>query len=119
MGGGPAVNNPTHSQPAGPPSAGELGPGTIDSLTADDTLPAALPPRPGGGDQVMVPRSVRWPLDLDQRVKAAAAARGLTMSQLMREWAELELAALENDQPISRADALRALAGVRPIDGAA
>jgi hypothetical protein len=41
------------------------------------------------------------------------------MSQLMREWAELELAALENDQPISRADALRALAGVRPIDGSA
>jgi predicted DNA-binding protein len=113
------VNNPTHSQPATPAPDGEFGPDTIDSLTADDTLPAALPPRPGGADQVMVPRSVRWPLDLDQRVKAAAAARGLTMSQLMREWAELELAALENDQPISRSDALRALAGLRPIGGAA
>ena len=113
------MNDPTQNQPAMRPRDDEYGPDTIDSLTADDTLPAALPPRPGGADQVMVPRSVRWPLDLDQRVKAAAAARGLTMSQLMREWAELELAALENDQPISRSDALRALAGVRPIGGAA
>jgi hypothetical protein len=87
------VNNPTHSQPATPAPGGEFGPDTIDSLTADDTLASVLPPRPGGADQVMVPRSVRWPLDLDQRVKAAAAARGLTMSQLMREWAEVELVA--------------------------
>jgi hypothetical protein len=96
-----------------------FGPGVIDSLTVDDSIPAASPPRPGGADQVMVPRSVRWPLELDLRVKSAAAARGLTMSQLIREWAELELAGLENDQPISRSDALRALAGLRPIGGAA
>ena len=32
------------------------------------------------------------------------------MSALVREWIELELTALQHDQPISRADALRALA---------
>jgi hypothetical protein len=62
---------------------------------------------------------VRGQPELDPRVKKAAAERGLTMSQLMREWAEAELALLENDRPISRADALRALASLRPVDGAA
>jgi len=33
---------------------------------------------------------------------------------LIREWIELELAGLEDDQPISRADALRAVAALRP-----
>jgi len=37
------------------------------------------------------------------------------MSTLVREWIELELTALEQDQPISRADALRALAALRPL----
>ena len=41
------------------------------------------------------------------------------MSALVREWIELELTALEHDQPISRADALRALASLRPLGGAA
>jgi hypothetical protein len=40
------------------------------------------------------------------------------MSTLVREWIELELAGLENDQPISRADALRALARLRPLGAA-
>jgi len=74
---------------------------------------------PPAGDTVMVVRSLRLPLELDQRVKAAAASRGLPMSTLLREWIELELAGLEQDQPISRADALRALAGLRPLGGAA
>jgi len=67
----------------------------------------------------MVVRSLRLPTDLDQRVKAVAQARGVAMSALVREWIELELAALEQDQPISRADALRALASLRPLGGAA
>jgi predicted DNA-binding protein len=78
---------------------------------------APAPPRLEG--EVMVPRSLRWPAELDQRVKAVAKARGISMSQLIREFAETELAALENDQPISRADALRALAGLRPLGPAA
>lgn len=81
------------------------------------TEPAELPPPPGGA--VMVVRSLRLPLDLDRRLKAAAEARGASMSTLVREWIELELTALEHDQPISRADALRALAALRPLGGAA
>jgi predicted DNA-binding protein len=65
----------------------------------------------------MVVRSLRLPLDLDQRLKTAAA--GVPTSTLIREWIELELTALDNDQPISRADALRALATLRPLGPAA
>jgi predicted DNA-binding protein len=74
-----------------------------------------LPPR---GAAVMVVRSLRLPVELDQRVKAAAEKRGVPTSTLVREWIELELTALEDDQPISRADALRALAALRPIGAA-
>jgi predicted DNA-binding protein len=88
----------------------------MDGLQFSDE-PAQLPPRPG--DEVMVVRSLRLSLDLDKRLKAAAGARGVPMSTLVREWIELELAALEQDQPISRADALRALASLRPLGGAA
>ena len=55
---------------------------------------------------------------LDQRLKAAAKRRGVPTSTLVREWIELELTALEDDQPISRADALRALAALRPMGAA-
>jgi predicted DNA-binding protein len=80
------------------------------------TEPAELPPR--SGDTVMVVRSLRLPVELDKRLKAAAEARGVPMSTLVREWIELELTALEQDQPISRADALRALAALRPLGAA-
>ncbi len=89
----------------------------MDSLTFGADAPA--PPVPDAEHPVMVVRSVRWPLGLDARLKAAAQARGVSMSQLVRDWVELELTALENDQPISRADALRALASLRPLGGAA
>ena len=89
----------------------------MDSLTFGADAPA--PPIPDEEHPVMVVRSVRWPLALDARLKAAAQARGVSMSQLVRDWVELELTALENDQPISRADALRALASLRPLGGAA
>ena len=52
--------------------------------------PAELPPPPG--DAVMVVRSVRLPVDLDLRLTAAAQARGVLTSTLLREWIELELA---------------------------
>jgi len=66
----------------------------------------------------MVVRSLRLPLELDRHVKAAAASRGLPTWTLLREWIELQLAGLQ-DQTISRGDALRALAGLRPLRGAA
>jgi predicted DNA-binding protein len=72
---------------------------------------AQVPPPPGS--EVMVVRSLRLSLELDTRLKAAAQARGVPMSTLIREWIELELVALEQDQPISRADALRALTAHR------
>ncbi len=76
------------------------------------------PPAADPDDEAMVVRSVRMPLGLDRRLKAAAAAHGVPVSQLLREWAEVELVALENDQPISRADAFRALAAIRPLGAA-
>lgn len=88
----------------------------MDGLTFSEES-AELPPAPT--EPVMVVRSLRLPVDLDQRLKRAARSRGVPMSTLVREWIELELAALENDQPISRADALRALAALRPLNGAA
>ena len=87
----------------------------MDGLQFSDE-PVELPPRPA--DTVMVVRSLRLPLDLDKRLKAAAEARGVPTSTLVREWIELELTALEHDQPISRADALRALAALRPLGAA-
>jgi predicted DNA-binding protein len=74
-----------------------------------------LPPRELAEQPATVVTSLRLPFELYQRLKAAAESRGATMGALLREWAELELAALEEDQPISRADALRALAGIRPF----
>lgn len=70
---------------------------------------------PPAGAPVMVVRSLRLPVEVDARVKAAAAQRGVSTSTLIREWIEQELAALDHDEPISRADALRALAGVRAV----
>ena len=80
-----------------------------------DATEEELPPRSA---PVMVVRSLRLPFELDRRVKAAAERRGVPTSTLVREWIELELTALEDDQPISRADALRALATLRPIGAA-
>jgi predicted DNA-binding protein len=106
----------------------ESGPGTpeeldkfLDNLTyLDEEVPAAeIPPAPGAEHPVMVVTSLRLPLDLHERLKAAAGSRGKPFSTLVREWIELGLLAMEDDQPISRADALRALAGLRPHHGLA
>jgi predicted DNA-binding protein len=78
--------------------------------TQDEVPPRDMP--------VMVVRSLRLPFELDQKLKAAAQRRGVRTSTLIREWIELELTALEDDQPISRADALRALATLRPMGAA-
>ena len=60
----------------------------------------------------MVVRSLRLPLEVDRQLKAAAARRGVPASTLLGELIELELARLEPDQTISRADAIRALAAL-------
>jgi predicted DNA-binding protein len=83
----------------------------FDGEAAEDEVPPRDLP-------IMVVRSLRLPSELDQKLKAAAQRRGLPTSTLVREWIELELTALEDDQPISRADALRALAALRPMGAA-
>lgn len=86
-----------------------------DTVAADDgTTP--VPPAPG---EPMVVRSLRLPVDLYQRINAAAARHGVAASTLMREWIETELVAMEDDQPISRSDAVRALTMLRPVRRAA
>jgi hypothetical protein len=93
--------------------------GLLDRLEFGD---ATVPPRaapPAADGEVMAVRSIRWSADFDARVKAAAKSRGVSVSQLVRDLVELELSVMGNDQPISRADALRALAALRPLGGAA
>jgi predicted DNA-binding protein len=59
-------------------------------------------------------RSLRLPREVDRRLCALAEQRQMPASTLVREWVEMELAALEDDRPISRADAIRAISRVRP-----
>ncbi|WP_331758421.1 hypothetical protein OG225_40505 (plasmid) [Nocardia sp. NBC_01377] len=70
-----------------------------------------LPPVPGP-EGIMVSRSFKLPPELDQRIKEAASARGTSYSKLLRQFAEIGLAAEEIDHPISLADALKALASL-------
>jgi hypothetical protein len=87
----------------------------LDSLTIGGTLPdVALPDQ---ASTAMAVRSLRLVVDLDQRIKTVARARGAPAGALVREWIVLGLTATEDDAPISRADALRALAGLRPVPG--
>ena len=82
---------------------------TRDFMEDLDFGPEVVDELPPAGAPVMVVRSLRLPLELDQRLKTAAGKRGVPTSTLVREWIELELTALEDDALISRADALRAL----------
>lgn len=76
-----------------------------------DTL-ATLP----GGSEVMVVRSVRLPIDLDQAVADAAKTAEMPKSTWIRQAIESALAMQSNlDEPISRADALRALTLLRTV----
>ena len=93
----------------------------MDSLTIEPPPTAedeaagidALPP---AGSDVMIVRSLRLPLELDQAVAAAAKAVELPKTTWIRQAIEMGLAVqAEDDQPISRAEALRALALLRPV----
>jgi predicted DNA-binding protein len=76
-------------------------------------LLASLPP---AGSEVMVVRSLRLPVELDEAVTAAAKAAGMQKSAWIRQAIEMALAVqAEEDQPISRADAIRALTLLRPV----
>jgi predicted DNA-binding protein len=76
----------------------------------EDTL-ASLP----AGSEVMAVRSVRLPIELDQAVADASSVAGVPKSTWIRQAIEAALAMqAEQDEPISRADALRALTLLRP-----
>ena len=75
-------------------------------------LLATLPPP---GSEVMVVRSLRLSLETDEAVAAAARDAGVTKTAWIRQAIDIVLTMQsEDDQPISRADALRALTLLRP-----
>ncbi|MGH8826428.1 MAG: hypothetical protein ACRDVZ_02285 [Jiangellaceae bacterium] len=68
------------------------------------------------GSEVMVMHSVRLPMELDLAVMEAAKAAELPKSTWIRQAIEAALAMQsEQDEPISRADALRALTLLRTV----
>ncbi|MFI6819559.1 hypothetical protein ACIBJE_01225 [Micromonospora sp. NPDC050187] len=76
----------------------------------DEGQPARLPTP--DSDVPMVSRSVRLPLETYERVRAAAEARGLGVTTLMRQWIEAGLADLDDSATVSLADVRRALAAL-------
>lgn len=94
----------------------------VDNLTFDapPTTPqeeadllGTLPPP---GSEVMVVRSLRLPMETDQAVEAAAKAAGIPKTTWIRQAIETALVMqAEEDQSISRADAVRALTLLRPV----
>jgi predicted DNA-binding protein len=91
----------------------------MDGLTfepAGEDEAALIDSLPPAGSDVMVVRSLRLPLDLDQAVAAAATAAEMPKTTWIRQAIEMALAVqAEDDQPISRAEALRALTLLRPV----
>ncbi|MBO0854565.1 MAG: hypothetical protein J2P18_12460 [Nocardia sp.] len=85
------------------------------NLTWED-VPADQAPPPAESEAVMVVKSLRLPPEMDAQVQAEADARGVAWSELIRNWITSALADLADDQPISRADAMRALASLHPVD---
>ena len=76
---------------------------------------ALLKELPPAGSAVMVVRSLRLPLELDQAVVDAAKAAEIPKTAWIRQAIEMALAVqADDDQPISRAEALRALTLLRP-----
>jgi predicted DNA-binding protein len=74
------------------------------------TAPAELPVP--DTDVPMVSRSVRMPVETYEKVRAAAEARGLGVTTLMRQWIEAGLADLDDTATVSLADVRRALAAL-------
>ncbi|MCW3842686.1 BrnA antitoxin family protein [Micromonospora yasonensis] len=76
----------------------------------DESQPAELPAP--DTEVPMVSRSVRLPLETYERVRAAAEARGIGVTTLMRQWIEAGLADLDDSTTVSLADVRRALAAL-------
>jgi hypothetical protein len=90
----------------------------MEDLTfTDETVPAGeLPPADA---PVKVVRSMRLPFEIDEELKAAAAAGGLKPGEFARELVESGLAQMRSeDRQVSLADVLRTLARMRPTSAA-
>jgi hypothetical protein len=87
-----------------------------ESVTPEEeaAMAAALPP--SEATEIMVVRSLRLPMDVDEAVAAAARGAGVTKTAWIRQAIEMALTMqADSDEPISRADALRALTLLRPV----
>jgi predicted DNA-binding protein len=60
----------------------------------------------------MVSRSLRLPVDVDQRIRAAADARGIGATTLMRQFIEAGLAELDESAVVPLAEVHRVLAAL-------
>ena len=63
-------------------------------------------------DVPMVSRSLRLPVDVDQRIRAAAEARGIGATTLMRQFVEVGLADLDDSAVVPLAEVHRVLAAL-------
>jgi hypothetical protein len=89
---------------------------TFEPASAAEGEAALIEALPPAGSDVMVVRSLRLPLELDQAVAAAARAAEMPKTTWIRQAIEMALAVqADDDQPISRAEALRALTLLRPV----
>jgi predicted DNA-binding protein len=88
---------------------------TFDPAPTAEDEAALLRSLPPAGSDVMVVRSLRLSVELDQAVAAAAKAAEMPKTTWIRQAIEMALAVqADDDQPISRAEALRALTLLRP-----
>jgi hypothetical protein len=88
------------------------------SDTFDRDLSAVIARGTGGGlptpdtDVPMVSRSLRLPVDVDQRIRTAADARGIGATTLMRQFIEAGLAELDESAVVPLAEVHRVLASL-------
>lgn len=86
----------------------------LDEPVSDADIPPVLEP----GEDVLVPRSFKLPSGLDAALAETATRRGVTKSDLVREYLQAAVAsdladAQEGEVLIPLADALRALVALR------
>ncbi|BCJ66322.1 MULTISPECIES: hypothetical protein [Polymorphospora] len=88
----------------------------VDTGESEAELLAELPPVAEDVDDMLVVTSLRIPLSVHRRLREYAEAHGTRPSVLIRQWIELHLSTADEDRPIMLADAMRALAQLRPAE---
>lgn len=79
-----------------------------------DSVAQAVAETPENPDDMLAGTSLRLTVGTLNRVKALAERKGVKPSALMRGWIEAQLSIAEDDHPISLAEAMTALATLRP-----